>query len=1321
GTTRAIQVFPGAAGGNFTVSGNMIGGSQTNAGGAAWTNSGTTADSRFVGIQINASSQTSSSVQGNVIRNVVWETSGTAAVLPGIFCGIFVQQGAANIGTTAGNTIGSEVGTDSISVTTSGDGGTAFGIGTAGFPDRNIFNNIVGSITTNGTNTGVAASLVGIQVTNGINTITGNTIGSNTTANSLNANNSSTSGTGQRVFGIHSTNLSGATISNNTITNVNNNAAGEAASEQAIGILTTQGTNLIIENTVSLLTNRSGNVGVENEASVIGISQTSTSSSQRIEQNTTFYLVNLNTNAATKTIGIFFPAGETGPNSIARNLVFDLAVSNESGSITGIRASGRVDLSNNMLRLGTIPVEMLPAFSKEHAFEGGGIAGAVLAAAFGVDLSPSNPTGAANPNFRYHEILILGSGASKEDRLTAYAVIFGNVIESEPVEMQNNILVNQREITGNDSSQSILKVEGAAPNSNNNLYSKGDAVSFAEIDGEVIDTLSAWQNATDQDGASAVVDPMFVDPDAVTPDLHLQQINPAVGAGVHVPEITTDFDGDPRPIPPNRPTIGADENPNFTPSEDAFPPNINLMPLTNGSQTTVRVVDKFVKVIDNTAVAGGSNGPRVYISKDGGVNFASMPLTENAEDADCFDAAINHGLVGGVNIGDTISYYVVAQDIAGKLTSNPPGVLGTDVNNISQHPTNPLRYDIVNGIGGTLTVGQNGARANFTGNGGIFQLLNQSALTGNLQVIVTGNMTEPGTHSLTQVAQDNPGQFTVTVRPANPTVKTIMGNVPGEGMLRFDRVENLIFDGSVNGQGNFLRIGNINTSSPTIKIEGRSGDDTFRNLIIEGANQDPRSGVVHIDRREGMDDINFIDNIIRDNASGVPRNLLYGSGNGDDILLRGTIEDNAFVNFNGTAIFLRDAESMSVKGNLICSDGTVSIPGNLAENNFDVDCSGPPRATNIIGGDIDGNGIVDGNDFRVKSSGNFLIGVRVGNSSGIGTIDFARNTVVATVDPDSTGTAIGVDSPGGGKITVVNSQITALGSTNSPQIIAINNQRILGGQFRVFYTNLLTDCISSTNTTSLITGGPRTVGYVQGSGTDEDDDDDDIDGEVKNSAIVIGCGEGEANFVFFVSSGSDEALDSDTDLFVSRIPDDADTFERGGKRFTFAEWQQAFGQDLNSLAINENVEFVLVHYEAPANGDFSVIPSSGFDAPPPFSNNGSPIPEFPLDIIGNLRNPGRPDIGAYEFEVDRVLTSDGTIPAGNYDDFLIGLLGGLAEGTGVNVTLGGIINVAGTMSIDCASTLLGVSPTNYVIGNIKKDFCSVGAFSYPVGTTTGLS
>jgi len=275
GSVRGIFVN-NISGANFTVTNNFIGGSQANAGGAPWTTTGTTVVYRFVGISMGAATSSTNSIQGNTVRNMVWTSSSTNSSLPGVWCGIFLQSSSVNVGTTAANTIGSGTGTGSVNVTTSGNLGATIGIGVSSGNTINVSNNTIGSITTNGTTTSINHSLIGILTTGSNNTISNNTIGSTTTANSLNAATSASFGTvtGQQVAGIQV--QSNATITGNTIANLNNNYVGTASVGQIRGIVSPTSTaNVITGNTVRNLTTTSANTGTKASASVIGISQVS--------------------------------------------------------------------------------------------------------------------------------------------------------------------------------------------------------------------------------------------------------------------------------------------------------------------------------------------------------------------------------------------------------------------------------------------------------------------------------------------------------------------------------------------------------------------------------------------------------------------------------------------------------------------------------------------------------------------------------------------------------------------------------------------------------------------------------------------------------------------------------------------------------------------------------------------------------------------------------------------------------------------------------------------------------------------------------------
>ncbi len=107
------------------------------------------------------------------------------------------------------------------------------------------------------------------------------------------------------------------------------------------------------------------------------------------------------------------------------------------------------------------------------------------------------------------------------------------------------------------------------------------------------------------------------------------------------------------------------------------------------------------------------------------------------------DYSILHG--GSVAVGDSIQYFVVAQDAANNLGSSPPGATASanpPVQNISAKPNAGVNsFSIVSAISGTVTVGSGGAYPSLSGAGGLFTALNSGVvLTGNVTVNLTSDI-----------------------------------------------------------------------------------------------------------------------------------------------------------------------------------------------------------------------------------------------------------------------------------------------------------------------------------------------------------------------------------------------------------------------------------------------------------------------------------------------------------------------------------------------------------------------------------------------------
>jgi len=1209
-THRAVYVNE-TLGGNFTVTNNFIGGDSPSAAVTTqkWTTSGTTAAYRFVGIQLNVGSTTPSSVQGNVIGNMTWTSNNNTAALPGVWSGIYVQAGSANIGTTTGNTIGSGTGTGSISVTTAGPStsGTTFGIGAAGSGDRVIANNTIGAITGNGTTTSISASLVGIQVTGGTNTISGNTIGSTTTANSLNAATSSIAA--QQVSGIVSTSTVGATITNNTIANLNNNYTGTGTAGQIRGIVTSAGVNTITGNTVRDLSTTSRNANATNTQSVFGIAATSTTAGQTVSQNTVHSLANTAASAAVSVTGIYFAGPTSGTNTVARNLVHSLS-SSSTGSFpvtNGMMfAAGTFTAQNNMVRVGVGP---------------GGTSSASGAIVRGIY---DNGT-TAGRNF-YHNSIYLG-GTSSNPSSTALE----STGTTNARTFQNNIAVNARSNTAGTGKHWAVVYSGSGVNpagltAGGNLFlANGTGGALGSYGGADRTTLADWQAATGQDAASAAADPLFVDPtgNATAVDLHLQASNPAEGGGLPIAAVTTDFDGQTRSA--LTPTdIGADAG-NFTSTGDIFAPAVSYTMLSSGS-TANRVLTGFATIVDNSGVSGGTSAPRLYFKKstdedafvgntsaDNGWKYVTASNTTSP-----YSFTIDYSIVSGgsVAVGDSIEYFVVAQDAADNLASSPAGAGASSnppVQNINAKPSVVNSYSIVASLSGTKTVGAGGDYLTLTGANGLFAAINAGVVTGNLTVNILSDLTEDGTNALNQWLEEGAGSYTLKIQPADGTMKTISGAV-ANGMIRLSGGDRVTIDGRFGGTGRFLTFRNTDTSNPTITLAGDAHNNTIRNAIIEGATTNTSNGVVFITTgtTAGNDNNTISDNVIRDRSdlAGVPNTLVYASGSSTtNSNSNNVISNNELFNFTGTGINFPGANN----------DNT-TIGNNTIYQTAD-------RSTQLIGIGLEGlgNNTVSGNvirDLNTTSAGG-VIGIFMLSAAST-TVSNNRLYNFTSID-GATGTITGIQYNGGGfsaNVTAVNNQITIVPSFSNAQSI---NGFWLGG-------TIATSALLAYNNTVLI-GGTAT-GSASSWGLLRFDEQTPAVVALNNIFFNNRTGGTGAHYALGdQNAGVNTWFTSDYNVLVGTGPTgtpdallDRGTASTGTAR-TFAQWQSESGNDAHSQAGNPGGNFTVGMFVNPSVGDLHIVEEGN----PLVSNTGTPIAGVTTDFDGDTRSVTTPDIGSDEF------------------------------------------------------------------------------------------
>ncbi|MBK9254326.1 MAG: hypothetical protein IPM42_02435 [Saprospiraceae bacterium] len=437
------------------------------------------------------------------------------------------------------------------------------------------------------------------------------------------------------------------------------------------------------------------------------------------------------------------------------------------------------------------------------------------------------------------------------------------------LDLRNNIFVNNS--TPNGAGLNVvfknLSITAAnyKPNSGNNLLYAGvpDAQRLIYSSGVIADqTLQSFQaRVYPRDSRSVTELPSFLSLDGTSSNyLHLDTALPtkAENGGVHIPGFATDFDNVIRAGNPgylgsgSLPDIGADEG-DFAILDVTGP----LISFTNLS-TTASLANRNFNNVSITDVSGINNTagfkPRVYYKKKNQANtfidntnttdgWKYMEATGNTSP---FDFVLDYSLLygGSAVIGDTIQYFVLAQDLAPTpnvgLVSGILAAIPLSVNlDVSHFPLiNAINfYAIKAGNEGAKTVCPSGCDySSLTNDGGIFEAINNSLVTDNLTIQITDDLTaELGTHPLNEF---NAGK-TILIRPVGGVKRTISGTAAnGKPLIDLNGADFVTIDG-INTGGDSLTISNLSVSSTTgtstIRFTNAAANNTLINCRILGS------------------------------------------------------------------------------------------------------------------------------------------------------------------------------------------------------------------------------------------------------------------------------------------------------------------------------------------------------------------------------------------------------------------------------------------------------------------------------------------------------
>ena len=677
--------------------------------------------------------------------------------------------------------------------------------------------------------------------------------------------------------------------------------------------------------------------------------------------------------------------------------------------------------------------------------------------------------------------------------------------------------------------------------------------------------------------------------------------------------VTTDIDGHTRPGPTGStnggataPDIGADEFDGVP--LDIIGPAITYTPFSNTTFTTNRVLS--ATITDASGVASGGNAPRIYFKKNAEA-YVSTACTGT------YSCTVDYSMVGGgsVTTGDVISYFVVAQDTIGNLSFNPSaGATGTNVNTVTMPPTTPNTYSIVAAFPTSVNVGSAETYTSLTNNSatGLFKALNSAVLNANVTINVTSDLTiEDGAVALNQWAEEGAGNYTVTIKAAGGSPRTISGTSLGAtALITLNGADRVIFDGtstsiSPQAAGDNLTIINnsTNAASAVIWVQTATGSNSATNNIFKNLNITGNASTTT------LFGIGFGGTSISTSS--------LGTGNNNNTVESCDIQKAQY------GIYSQGASAANKNtGNVITqntmnavSPNNIQLGGILVgfENNITISENNISNLTTT--GDIFGISVGLGNSFVTTTT--------VGNEVTNATV--SKNVIGSVVSTSTTGfTAIGIGvgaQPSGSTTTVSNNMISGVLSFATPSdfIAGIH----LGGGAGT--TNVYFNSVSMTGAKSSGTSGGTSPSYALSvAGTTPVVD-------IRNNILVNSQTSGNASpgrsfaigLAYTSTLGNYLNLTSNNnDLFVSGaqgVLGKVGSLSQGtGTEFaSLIAWQTETGRD--GASVSGDPKFMSLT-------DLHISTTMTT----PVESAGVPIAGITVDIDMDTRNATTPDIGADE-------------------------------------------------------------------------------------------
>jgi hypothetical protein len=689
--------------------------------------------------------------------------------------------------------------------------------------------------------------------------------------------------------------------------------------------------------------------------------------------------------------------------------------------------------------------------------------------------------------------------------------------------------------------------------------------------------------------------PPFLNITTAPYDLHIDPAIPAQIESNGIPvrdtglTVMLDYDGDFRNT--TTPDLGADEG-NFTPADFSGPTIIYEFP-NNTSSTANRTL--VASITDNSGIdTNGLAKPVLYINRNHSGFVPVLPTISGDE----YTFVIDYSLLGGIVPGDSVFYYIAAQDNNGNLSTSPSGGAGLTPPGSSAPPA-PRSYTILQSLGGTYYVGTSPHTppASYPTLTDAIADYNEKGMTGAVSFVLIDNLYNIASgETFPLIIQKNPeasAANTLTIRPEEG-VDVEVGDVSTTAIIKLNGTAHVILDGK-NSAGNNMTIVNQSTAATGTAVIWIANAS-----ILEGAD----SNQIRNCRISGQGPATTFTAIMMGNTTTISASAYATFANSHNL-----IDSNIIENAQNGILMLGASLTAPDQGNKISSN-KIGVAGSTPS----LDDKGiiAERQDNALFHNNEIQNIVSNNGEKY---GMDLVNIRNStiSSNSVHDIDF---TLASTLDVFGISLeSASYNSEGSpSNNLVINNIIYNLKSSGnsasgSPNTIGLGANNGYGDKY--YYNSVYM-------TNQVGTGAGHSAAFANGALTAANYCRN-ID--VRNNIFYMAGSSSAATAKLYAHysryTGTDIGTFNNNILRVALSGPGAGVlgFYNGADQNTLADWKTASGRDANSIDAD------------PLFNDSSIL----FISPgSPAIGAGAPVAGIATDILGEPRSATTPTIGAYE-------------------------------------------------------------------------------------------